>query len=263
MATVVDSQVAVFGALCLMLQFFIIPFLARKCLGELKPMKMFDVTECSMSLIMSALVSVCSCVSLANSEDIHEYPWFQSACQILICYLLSHMLFCIYHEGFLSPKIRVWIGHHTVSIIAISILLTMPIENVLVANVGSVFMELSNPFTNAVFLLQHVGYNLDNSILFVILCALWIATFILCRLIPMPYIFYIYVDCYLLDNSVAMCTDKTFTLPLLLMFTTISTLNLFWFSQMMSGCVSFLFENNKTEEGKSKTKSPLDDYKTE
>ena len=32
---------------------------------------------------------------------------------------------------------------------------------------------------------------------------------------------------------------------------------------MMSGCVSFLFENNKTEEGKSKTKSPLDDYKTE
>ena len=82
-------------------------------------MKMFDVTECSMSLIMSALVSVCSCVSLANSEDIHEYPWFQSACQILICYLLSHMLFCIYHEGFLSPKIRVWIGHHTVSIIAI------------------------------------------------------------------------------------------------------------------------------------------------
>ena len=31
----------------------------------------------------------------------------------------------------------------------------------------------------------------------------------------------------------------------------------------MSGCVSFLFENNKTEEGKSKTKSPLDDYKTE
>ena len=48
-----------------------------------------------------------------------------------------------------------------------------------VQNYGSLFMEVSNPFTNAVFLLQHIGYSLDNSILFVVLCAAWIISFML------------------------------------------------------------------------------------
>ncbi|XP_075254097.1 uncharacterized protein LOC142345714 [Convolutriloba macropyga] len=259
----VETRMVTFGAFCILLQFCLIPFCVRKCLGQLRPNKMFDITECTMSLIMSSLVSLCSCLSLHRQETTHNSGWFQSGCEILLCYLVAHMMFCIWHEG-LSSKIRVWIAHHCVSIIAISILLRRPIDNLQVLNLGSIFMELSNPFTNAVFLLQHIGYSLDNSILFVVLCASWIASFIGSRLIPMPYILYIYVDCYLMDNSVAKCTDRTlFTLPLLLMFLTISTLNLYWFSQMVSGAVSFLFESKSEDGDGKKSRSPLDQYKTD
>lgn len=256
-----ESHVIAFGLFCILLQFFFIPLFVTKCLGQLKRNKMFDITECTMSLIMSSLVAICSCVSLQKQETVPHSGYFQSGCEILLCYLIAHMLFCVWHEGF-SPKIRVWIGHHSVSIVTMFILLRRPIGNMVALNMGSIFMELSNPFTNAVFLLQHIGYSLDNSILFVLLCATWIISFVGSRLVPMPYIFYIFIDCYLLDNSVAQCTpDSTpLTATLLAMFTTISALNLYWFSQMLIGAFSFLFES-KSEEGKKI--SPLDQYKTE
>ena len=76
----------------------------------------------------------------------------------------------------------------------------------------------------------------------------------------MPYVLYNFLDCYLLDNSVAMCTDRVSLAPVFLMYITISCLNLYWFSQMISGALSFLIPGEKPQDSKKGT--PLDNYKT-
>lgn len=249
-----EPKVTAFGVFCIILQFLLIPALIQKTLGARKAWRLFDVTECVMSLIMSSLVGACSLMSLSRGEDPDNCHWFRAGRHILLCYLLSHLLYCMWHEGF-NGNTKVWICHHVVTAFAMGMLNTTPVKNLRVLNFGTLFMELSNPFTNLVFVLQHLGYSLSNSKFFILLCAAWIASFIVTRLCPIPYMLYNYLDCYLFDNSVALCTDRVALVPLFLMYLAISFLNLYWFSQMVSGAFTFLFDKSALKE------NPLNQYK--
>merc|ERR550532_1000499 len=115
----------------------------EKTLEESKAQRFFEVTECVMSLTMSALVGVCSLMSLWRKEEVESCSWFEMGREIMLLYLIAHLMYCMWHQGF-SGNARVWIAHHLVSIAAVSIVGLHPLQNLLVVNLATLFMEVSN-----------------------------------------------------------------------------------------------------------------------
>jgi hypothetical protein len=230
---VLEMRVLYLCSFTTLLQFVILPTIIGQYVQKEKQ-QFFDFTEGLMSLIMSSIVGACALASLYSGETVDDCYIFHLGRHLLVAYLISHSLYWVIHQKF-QKNTYMWLSHHFIAVIAVCLLATPPANNLQILNAGTLLMEVSNPINNLVFLLLHLGFTLENSHAYKVLCALWILAFSACRIAPMPYVMFSYLDCFLLSNSVAQCTNRLVLAPLLIMYTGISILNLYWFRQMMQG----------------------------